>query len=287
MQWLIFLFGSGLAFFVGLLLLAAAVGASFFSRGKWLQILVSALALVGVVIVGFSAAPLSWLVYAWGALLTAIWIVLERWQPAWMTPPRQRRLRLAVLATCLGGAVLEGIYHLPARIRTTGREPIYVIGDSLTAGTGEKTMWPDLLPTKSQVHNLASVGATAETARKQSAYLPRDGGIVVIEIGGNDVLGSTTPVKFARELDQLLSQVAAPQRTIVMFELPLPPLANEYGRVQRRLAAKYDVTLIPKRVLMSVLAPGDNTLDTVHLSEAGHKRMAAAVWNVIKPGQAE
>lgn len=283
MQWLIYLFGSGLAFFVGLVLLAAAVGASLFSRGKWLQILVSALALVGMVIIGFSAAPLSLFVYVWGASIAAAWMVLERWQPAWMTTQRQRRLRLAVLATCFGCAVLEGIHHLPARIRTNGREPVYVIGDSLTAGTGEKTTWPELLPTKSQVHNLASVGATAESARKQSDQLPPQGGIVVIEIGGNDVLGSTPPAKFGRDLDQLLSHVAAPERTIVMFELPLPPLANEYGRVQRRLAAKHDVTLIPKRVLMSVLAHGDNTLDTVHLSDAGHKRMAVAVWNIIKP----
>jgi acyl-CoA thioesterase-1 len=118
---------------------------------------------------------------------------------------------------------------------------------------------------------------------KQAKKLPSEGGLVLIEIGGNDLLGTTTSADFDRDLESLLQRVCIPGRTVLMFELPLPPLMNEYGRVQRRLAARYDVKLIPKRVLMSVLAADGNTLDSIHLSPAGHQRMADNVWSIIEP----
>jgi lysophospholipase L1-like esterase len=69
---------------------------------------------------------------------------------------------------------------------------------------------------------------------------------------------------------------------VVMFELPLPPFRNEYGRVQRKLASKYGVVLIPKRVFVGVLTEEGATMDGVHLSPQGHERMAEIVWNSIR-----
>ena len=72
-----------------------------------------------------------------------------------------------------------------------------------------------------------------------------------------------------------------------MFELPLPPFCNDYGRVQRLLAAKYGVLLIPKRLLMAVLREEDSTVDSIHLTRRGHQRMANIVWSLIEPGYGE
>ena len=41
------------------------------------------------------------------------------------------------------------------------------------------------------------------------------------------------------------------------------------------------VSLVPKRVLLSILAAKDSTLDTIHLTQAGHHRMAACVWQLV------
>jgi acyl-CoA thioesterase-1 len=125
--------------------------------------------------------------------------------------------------------------------------------------------------------------------KSQANQLPTADGLVLIEIGGNDLLGATSAREFERDLDALFSRVcgsagASPsRRTVVMFELPLPPLSNEYGRIQRRLTNQYGVQLIPKRVLMAVLARGGGTLDSIHLTDEGHEQLAAAVWNVIRP----
>ena len=106
--------------------------------------------------------------------------------------------------------------------------------------------------------------------------------VVVVEIGGNDILGTTTVAQFERDLDALLTFLTANDRQIVMFELPLPPFFLEYGRVQRRMAAKHRVGLIPKRLFLSVIADRQATLDTIHLSQSGHRRMADCVWRVVR-----
>jgi acyl-CoA thioesterase-1 len=68
-----------------------------------------------------------------------------------------------------------------------------------------------------------------------------------------------------------------------MFELPLPPFYNEFGRIQRRLARAHGVALIPKWVLLGVLRGQAATLDSIHLSPAGQREMARSVWSVIGP----
>ena len=88
--------------------------------------------------------------------------------------------------------------------------------------------------------------------------------LVLVEIGGNDVLRATRPLAFEEGLDVLLAKLRDTRRTVVMLELPLPPFHNRYGEVQRRLAKRHGVLLVPKRVLMGVLtSAGSATLDTV------------------------
>jgi acyl-CoA thioesterase-1 len=64
-------------------------------------------------------------------------------------------------------------------------------------------------------------------------------------------------------------------------------LCNEYGRIQRQLAARYGVRLIPKRVFIRVLTGEGATLDSIHLSQAGHRAMADAIWNIVEPAYAD
>ena len=42
------------------------------------------------------------------------------------------------------------------------------------------------------------------------------------------------------------------------------------------------VLLVPGRVLLGVLLQGGATLDSIHLSQAGHEQMADAIWTVIR-----
>src|SRR5690606_2424870 len=160
------------------------------------------------------------------------------------------------------------------------------IGDSVSAGTGEgEVPWPDVLARTRQVEvvNLAQMGATVASASRQAEALPAEGGIVLLEIGGNDLLGPTSAAQFETGLETLLRRVTRPGRTVLMFELPLPPLRNTFGRIQRRLAARHGVPLIPRHVFMATLTSDAATLDSVHLTERGHARLAETVWLIIRP----
>jgi len=108
--------------------------------------------------------------------------------------------------------------------------------------------------------------------------------VVLIEIGGNDLLEGVPSEEFGKALDALLSKVSAPGRTVVMFELPLFPHMVAYGRIQRGLAAEYGVWLIPKRFFAEVIGGANATLDGLHLSDEGTRRMAALIAQALSPG---
>ena len=143
-------------------------------------------------------------------------------------------------------------------------------------------------PSRDTSHNgvvgrryISHMGETAASALKRAEKDRITSPIVILEIGGNDLLGSTSSAEFSVDLDTLLAHVRAPGRQVIMFELPLPPFSHEYGRIQRTLARKHKVSLVPKRILLSVLAANGSTLDTVHLSQAGRDRMARCVWQLV------
>jgi acyl-CoA thioesterase I len=132
------------------------------------------------------------------------------------------------------------------------------------------------------VQDYSQIGAKVSSVLRKAERVSLADGIVLLEIGGNDLLGSTHASEFERQLDQLLLQVCGPGRIVLMFELPLPPFANEFGRIQRRLAAKYHVKLIPKRIFVRLLTTDGATVDSIHLTQDGHERMAQTVWSLIQ-----
>jgi acyl-CoA thioesterase-1 len=120
--------------------------------------------------------------------------------------------------------------------------------------------------TQMKVVNLAAAGATLETAMYQANKITSTNALILVEIGGNDLLGHTDSHTFYTQLDRLLGGLRGKKSRLVMFELPLLPFWNTYGRDQRILAEKYDVTLIPKNCLVEVFAGKGNTIDGLHLT---------------------
>lgn len=283
MPWILFVFGSGLAIFVAAGMILAAVALLPRTKG-WKAKGMGIVVLIGLAIAVVSAAPLSYWLYAAAIGITLVWLRLERQRSERWTVAARR----ATAAIWIGIVLLELPQQFSPHLTPLGNPPLYVVGDSVTAGMGGSNdeTWTSLLPEHVQVHNLARPGATTASALKhQVPQIPADAQLVLVEIGGNDLLGGTSSAQFERDLDALLRQVTRPSAnpTVLMLELPLPPLSNEYGRIQRQLAARHQVRLVPKRVFMSVLASDGATLDGIHLSEAGHRRMAGAMWRVIEP----
>jgi lysophospholipase L1-like esterase len=197
--------------------------------------------------------------------------------------------RRALLGVCAGVAVVTALamelpYHLTSPPQGLRCQRLYIVSDSLAAGLGrEQTTWPKLLAarTRVEVRDLSFAGANTRLAlRSVQPVLEQDedsDAWILISIGGNDMLGKTSAEDFATDLDRLLALARgnpAHPRRVLMQELPLVPGAWAFGAAQRRLAAQHGVALLPKKLLAGVVLTGENVVDGLHLSPAGHERMA-------------
>lgn len=281
MNWLVFHIVSGQAFFTGVALLVFAAWASSQSRPIFRRAVVLAF-LVGVIAVAVSSTAIPYWYYAIAVAVSIAWMV-SRFKPAWRGWAAK-----AMAAVWIVAALVELPYHFTPRLTAAPVRSLTVIGDSVTAGVGGNETaetWPETLAREHQlqVQDISHVGETTASALKRAQAQEIASPVVFVEIGGNDILGSTSSEQFARDLDALLAHLSQSGRQVILFELPLPPFYHQYGRAQRAAAAKYNVLLVPKRVFLSVLAGEASTLDTIHLSQSGHQAMADCVWRLVKP----
>lgn len=285
MNYLVFHIVSGQSFFTGVILLIAAAVASIQTRPALCRLAVPGFLAGSLAIILSSASVPYWLV-AFGTLATIAWCIAR------FHKPRRGAAAYTVIVFSLVAACCELPYHITPAIPHVSSRTLTVIGDSVTAGTGgddHSETWPRIIAREHgiAVQDISRMGDTAARALKRVRKHQIDSSIVIVEIGGNDILGSTTPDQFASDLDALLAHLTAADRQVVMFELPLPPFYHAYGRIQRLAAAKHNVSLIPKRVFLSVIADRSSTLDSIHLSQSGHQLMAQCVWRLIGPACVE
>ncbi len=228
-------------------------------------------------------APIpEWLVYPAMAAVSA-WYVGE-----WVRPRRgalqvaSRAIAIIGILSCLAA---ELPWHFLPAIAPPEHRRLYVVGDLISAGLGHAqiTPWPAVLQGLAhiEVSNLAIAGANTETALRELDGQRSLRGLVLVEIGGNDMFGAQSPEDYARHLDALLSRLGQIAETTVMIELPVLPGSREYAVIQRRLARKHQIPLIPKRQFACILTEPGSSLDGVHLTQQGHNAMARWAWSIL------
>lgn len=271
MRLALYALASGLALPVGLALL----GAGALARSWWPRVgfIVS---LVGLILALASAVPVRRELYGLLVVAFALWSAFG---------PTRRRARRAALAVLLAAAaaVLAASSLPPHPPIASITLPVFVVGDSLSAGLGSRVQtWPQILAeqTGRQVTNLAHPGSRLRDGLRQAERLPPGESFIIIELGGNDLLGGATAGEFRQDLTDLLGSMSQPGRSVAMFELPLLPLQNRYGEAQREVSASLNIPLIPRRVLAGAVAFPGHTTDGLHLSAEGHRWLAnrVAAW---------
>ncbi|MEX0887258.1 MAG: GDSL-type esterase/lipase family protein [Phycisphaeraceae bacterium] len=224
----------------------------------------------------------------WGCalapLLVGLWLVIEG------AGHRGRRIaRVLLVVAIVAAGVHEWPYYAPPRLEREPFDRVMIVADSVTAGIGAagEVTWAVLLAERDglEVVDASVAGATVRTAlAEQVPWIDGVGaGLVIVQIGGNDMLYGVPPTEFEAALDELLDRLSAPGRRLVMFELPAFPFQVGHTRIQRRVAARHDVVMIPRRYFLWVIRPGEATRDGVHLTDAGHRRMLAVVEAVLEP----
>jgi acyl-CoA thioesterase-1 len=286
-----FEFAGGDAFFLGLALLATGALVAAWRDAPRIRTFFRLATICSGIVIAASGTPLPPWFYGTGLVLIGLSLL-----PRSLTTENSRTFRrfqivsILLVGWCAAGGAWEFSYRLPPRLDDTKRyDALVVIGDSVSAGLlgpNERT-WPKQFRERyfGSVVDLSREGATAQSALRQAQTLngrsDNTEPLVLIEIGGNDYFEFVPPSEFAANLDRLLTELDRPNRHVIMLELPLPPFYNAYGRVQRDLAARHRVPLISKREFARVVFTSGATLDTVHLSEAGHGLFADMVWDHV------
>jgi len=278
-------FADGTTFFVGLAIVLVGEALLFGLNRRALRSLVSLVVVVGMIMVAISATPLpGWLYAVWAipAILGLLLCGREK------TPKKLRiSVFLALLATTAGLYAWEIPYHRVPTVTITDDTTIYVLGDSISAGTGSGSgvrCWPEVLSEKISIEvvNLASDGSRIGVAARQAEGVARPRSLVIVEIGGIDMLEGVDARLYHEKIDALVASLRADNHQVLIVEFPLFPTKNGYGRAQRKIAADHGATLLPKRCFTKVLGTTEGTLDGLHLSQIGHDTMAAIMARVIR-----
>jgi len=277
-------FISGESLYSGATLLLTTLTLSLFTTQKKLVRLRNLAAWLALILIVMAAPPFSWVVIAIFFAAFAIWYLSCNS----FVPNKAVRIlsTLIVGMAVLCGVVLEYSHRRLPDIGGVVDNHLVVIGDSISAGlTSQVVPWPHVMQQETgiPVQNLSRVGATAADGIAMAAHVTVDDRVVLVEIGGNDLIAGLPSDQFEESLDSILSRLASNQRTVVMMELPLFPYRIGYGRAQRRLASKYGVWLVPKRYFVQVISGSRATSDGLHLSVEGANRMASLAAHVLSP----
>ncbi len=165
---------------------------------------------------------------------------------------------------------------------------IVALGDSLTTGTGS-TAGNDWVSVVSRWSNIPIINAgvsgdtTADAlARLQSSVIAQDPDIVIIFLGGNDILQLRPIAETISNLRSIITQVKASGAQVILVGTHNDTFQSTREREFQRLASELDVEYAPN-VLSGILGNPRLLSDTVHPNDAGYRLVAERIWNKLQP----
>ena len=176
---------------------------------------------------------------------------------------------------------------------------VVAFGDSLFAGYGlergggfapalERRLGAAGL--KASVFNAAVSGDTTQGARQRLAFmldgLPRKPDLVIVGVGGNDMLRGLGPEQTRANLEAILAELRTRQIPAMLTGmLAAPNLGAEYAAafnpIYPQLASKFDVPLYPFFLEGAIGERGLMLADGIHPNKAGVDAIAARVAPLV------
>ena len=163
---------------------------------------------------------------------------------------------------------------------------IVCLGDSITSGVGAAPgqPFPVLLAEKigTEVINAGVPGDTSEGGlARVDEVLAHDPWMVIVELGGNDILNQVPPERMEAALRQILDRLLAARVVPVLVEIEVP-FAGRYSDVFERLDVDYAIPVVEETLGQILVDPALKS-DPIHPNSAGHVKLAEAVADVVEP----
>ncbi|WP_372785462.1 arylesterase [Phenylobacterium sp.] len=197
--------------------------------------------------------------------------------------------------------IATGLAALPVRALAARGQVVTILGDSITAGYGlpQQASLPvqlhfalEKLGVPNMVRGAGVSGDTTQdgAARVDFSIRP-DTAVVVVALGGNDLLQGVDPKTTRANLDHILTRLKARHMGVVLAGLHAPPeigagYARDFDAVFPSLAKAHGVTLYPDLLAGVSRIKALNQGDAIHPNAQGVKvivgRLAPVVAKALK-----
>jgi acyl-CoA thioesterase-1 len=180
------------------------------------------------------------------------------------------------------------------------RPLILALGDSLTAGYGldRGLGFAPQLQASLRRHGVAATvidggvsGDTSQAGRARLGWtldgLPRKPDLVIVELGGNDMLRGLDPALTRANLDQILTELKRRQIKVVLAGMRAAPSLGpayvaRFEPIYPDLAARHGAALYPFFLENVVGRPGMMQGDGIHPTYAGIKTIVTGILPTVK-----
>jgi len=165
---------------------------------------------------------------------------------------------------------------------------IVAFGDSITAGYGADgpgTTYPERLAEKigRPVINAGVPGdTTADALARIEPMLAQDPWLVIVELGGNDLLHQVPIERTEANLQAIVERLLAARTVPVLIEIHGPFGGGRYADLFERLGDKYHVPVL-EDALPEILSDRTLKSDEIHPNAAGYAKLAEAVSEELTP----
>lgn len=212
-------------------------------------------------------------------------------KPAANEAPRLPYSRLALYAGVVAVAAFvcwRTCFHVTLTNEHPSGTAIIAFGDSLTSGYGATAGhdYPSELSRLAgvQILNRGVAGETSGEAlrRIDRDVLNADPRIVLILLGGNDLLRHVPSTETFRNLDEIVAKIQDRGALVVLVGIEGLMFTDNYGSEFKKLAKRRG-TVYVKNIMSGIMDRPSLKSDQIHPNDAGYKMIAERLYPVIKP----
>lgn len=197
-----------------------------------------------------------------------------------------RPIRISLLVAIATISLVSGIGCNKAK-PSDRSTPVIAFGDSLVAGVGTTSggNFVSLLSQRLNVSILNS-GRPGDTtgaalSRLQVSVLDRNPGIVIVLLGGNDLLQGIPIQTRLNNINSIVDQIRAKGAAVVLVGLGMGQIDPWEGALPG-IATRTSSTLVPD-ILEGIFGVPALMFDSVHPNNAGHQIMADRIEPLLRP----
>jgi acyl-CoA thioesterase-1 len=215
-------------------------------------------------------------------------------QPAPTPAPAERAAAPETASNASSGAAAaDGLATAEAPLPT-----VVFLGDSLTAGyqLAEGQAWPALVAERLAAEGLelraVNAGVSGDTSAGGLARLDwvlrAEPDVVVVELGANDALRGQDLASTEANLRAIVERLRAADVAVLLVGLEIPPnygpdYARRFSALFPRLAAEYELPLVPFLLDRVAGERSLNLADGIHPNAEGHRLVAETVTPHLRP----